>query len=245
MALSDMNALASIGPTQIYASNNNMVSILAGDANSGMSLIFQGVLQTAVIDFNQAPQVAFIMSAVTGYGLAMNPIPPSSFAGAANVAEIMSGFALQGNMAFENNGVNVVLSNPYFPGTLLDQIKACARHANINYTIDPTTGQIGAHIGTLAIWPKNGYRKGTPASVGPTTGMVGYPSYSVYGVDVTMQFNPTLLYAGQLNVQSSLAPANKTWVIYGLNHSIESITPNGDWFTQVSCFSPQLYGAIA
>jgi hypothetical protein len=54
-----------------------------------------------------------------------------------------------------------------------------------------------------------------------------------------MLFNPTLLFAGQLNVTSSLLPACGIWNIYSMSHNIESITPGGDWMTTASCFSPQ------
>lgn len=236
---SDMNAIASLGnPT--YANNLNQISILAGDANSGMSLIFQGTLQTAVIDFNGVPDVCFNMTAYTGYGLMMQPIPPASFSGAASVASIMSSLAAAGAMTFENNGVTAVLSNPYFPGTLGQQIRACARHANIGHVIDHTKG---GPNGTLAIWPKNGFRTGTIASISAATGMVGYPTYGPYGITVEMLFNPTLVYWGQLAVQSSLAPASKTWVIYGLTHNIESQTENGDWLTTADCWSLEFAGA--
>ena len=238
---SDMNTVASIANIS-YAMNLNSISILAGDAQNGMSLIFQGILQTAVIDFSASPQVGFNMTAYAGYGAAMTPIPPASFSGAANVVNIMQSLATTGGLAFENNGVTGVLSNPYFPGTLLDQIKACARHANINFVIDPTKGTNG----TLAIWPKFGFRNNSPVpTISPRTGMVGYPIYSAAGIDIQAIFNPTFTFGGRVNVQSSLAPASREWTIYSLYHSIESLTPDGDWFTSAQCWSNAQFAAQA
>src|SRR5271155_5196398 len=82
MNLSDMNTLASLG-NFAYQNNNNQISILAGDATNGMSLVFQGILQTAVINTSAAPKISFDMTAFTNYGLAMQPIPPASYGGAA------------------------------------------------------------------------------------------------------------------------------------------------------------------
>lgn len=237
MNLSDMNALASVG-NLVYTNNNNQISILAGDSNSGMSLVFQGTMQDAVINASASPNVSFEITAFGGYDLMMNPVPPSSFSGAANVAQIMTDLASQGRMGFENNGVASVLSNPYFPGTLMQQIRSCARAANISYFIDPKKGPNG----TLAIWPKNGFRGGPATPVSAQTGMIGYPRYTAQGIDVDMLFNPTLLFGSQINVTSMLAPACGLWNVYSLNHSIESITRNGDWITSVSCFSPKLWG---
>jgi hypothetical protein len=234
MNLSDMNTLASLGQPQ-YRNNLNQVSILAGDAENGMSLVFQGTLQAAIPNFSAAPRVGFDMTAFGFYDIMMTPVPPASFGGAANVATIMASFAANAGLGFENSGVSVVLSNPYFPGTLGQQIKACARAANINFILDPTKGPTG----TLAIWPKNGVRSGTVGSIGPQTGMIGYPRYAIYGIDVDMLFNPNLVFGGQLKVASSLGPANGTWAIYQITHQIESLTPGGDWLTTVSCWSPQ------
>lgn len=240
MNLSDMNAISSIGQmTKAYAMNKNTLSILAGDAVNGMSLVFQGILQDAIIDFDGAPQVGFVMTAYGGYDIAMIPVPPSSFRGSASVVNIMQSLATQGALGFENNGVTGVLSNPYFPGTIGDQIKACARDAGINFLIDTTKGTNGV----LAIWPKFGYRAGTPPTISPQTGMKGYPNYTANGVDLEMLFNPTLRFGGRITVQSSLQPACGTWNIYSLYHSIESITPGGDWFTTAQCWSNANFAA--
>lgn len=240
MNLSDMNTLASLGQPQ-YRNNLNQVSILAGDAENGMSLVFQGTLQAAFPNFSAAPKVSFDMTAFGFYDVAMTTIPPSSWSGAANVATIMASLAAQAGYNFENSGVSVVLSNPYFPGTLGHQIKACARAANISYILDFTGG-----VKTLAIWPKNGIRSGTIASVSPPNGtgspqdgvMIGYPHYAAYGIDVDMLFNPNLVFGGQLKVTSSLPPACETWAIFSITHQLESLTPGGDWMTSVSCWSP-------
>jgi hypothetical protein len=233
MNLSDMNTLASLGQFN-YQSNLNQISILAGDAESGMSLVFQGTLQAAFPNFSAAPKVSFDMTAFGFYDIMLTPVPPASFGGAANAATIMAQFAAQAGYSFENSGVSAVLSNPYFSGTLGQQIKACARAANINFVLDFTGG-----VKTLAIWPKNGVRSGPIASIGPQTGMIGYPHYSNYGIDVDMLFNPNLVFGGQLQVASSLAPANGTWAIYSISHQIESVTPGGDWMTTASCWSQQ------
>jgi hypothetical protein len=244
MNLSDMNALAALG-NLTYAYNNNTVSVIAGDNEVGTSLVFEGNMTDAAMDFNAVPEVCFNITAYTTLGLSMIAVPVSSFGGAAQVSTIMSQFAMAGNYIFENNGVTSVLSNPYFAGTLQQQIQECARAANINWIIDATTSNtalIGANQGTLAIWPKYGIRNKTPITISPTTGMVGYPTFSNYSMNVTMEFNPTILFGAPINVQSSLSAANKTWHVYGIQHSIESQTNNGDWFTTVTCPTTGFFG---
>ena len=222
MNLSDMNEIASIGQFA-YASNLNTVSVLAGDNENGTALVFQGNLQAAAIDAEDSPNISFYMTAAGGYALKMTPVPPASFGGAASVATIMANIAKSAGYAFENNGVTTVLSNPYFPGTAGQQIEACRRAANINAVLDVKTTP-----NTLAIWPKFGNRGGDATPVNAQTGMIGYPRYTNWGIDVDMLFNPNLVYGGQVSVTSILPSANGTFNIYALNHRIESITKNGD-----------------
>lgn len=146
--------------------------------------------------------------------------------GQADVATIMKSLADQMGFAFENNGVQVQLSNPYFPGTALAQAKACARAADISMTIDR---------GTLAIWPKFGFRADPdgPPLISAATGMRGYPRYSSNGIEVATLFNPRIKPGGQIQVQSQLQMACGTWLVSNATHVLESETPNGQWFTGI------------
>jgi hypothetical protein len=241
MDISDMNALSSLG-TQWFSANQNMVTVLAGDQVHGFSQVFQGTINECFVDFTAMPQVAMNVTAQATGLAALVPVPPNSYSGVASVASIMSSFAQDltfvqgGNWSFENNGVTATLRNPYFPGTLLRQIYACAQAANINVLM---------HNNVLAIWPKNGIRGSPVPTVSVDSGLTGYPTYTNFGVDFTTLFNPNLVVGGNVIVQSSLKPACGTWTVYSLNHRLESITPDGDWFTDVSTnavFAQQVLG---
>jgi hypothetical protein len=120
-----------------------------------------------------------------------------------------------------------MLSNPYFPGTRLEQVRACAQSANIYYTVER---------GKLAIWPKKGFRAGDTIKIGPQTGMVGYPQFSGNGIVLTTLFNPDIALGGRVEVTSDLTVARGVWNVFKVVHALESETPGGQWFTQVSCF---------
>ena len=226
MTLSTMNDLATLGQ-RVALVPKNTVTVVADDAT-----VFVGTVLNAWADFGAAPEVAFRVEAISGLGDAIAPVPPSSFKGSTDVVNVMQSFAGKMGLNFENNNVNAKLSNCYFPGTIRDQALACAKHAGIG---------VDFSNGTLSIWPGNGTRGGTTPTVSPDDGtMVGYPSFIAEGILIKTLFNPSIKFMGQIKVQGSqITPANGTWGIFGLNHSLESQMPHGQWFSIVSCFNPK------
>lgn len=225
MSLSDMNALSTLGKPLVDG-RNNTVTIVAGSDDAGEGVVFTGTISEAWVDMADAPNGVFTVNAFTGLLDALKPIPASSFQGQADAATVLAGLATQMGVAFENNGVQVQLANPYFPGTALAQVKACAKAANIEYVLD------GA---VLAIWPKGGARGGAIPLLSPTTGLVGYPQHTENGIRLTTLFNPSITFGGQVQVESALTPAAGTWTVFSLAHELEAETPGGAWFTHLDC----------
>src|ERR1700712_3832474 len=132
MTLSHMNQFSLIGvrPGQ---QRTNQILVEAGDTETGMATVFSGTITDAFIDFAGMPEVALVVQAHAGGLAAIKPVPPTSYAGYADVATIMSGIANQMSFGFENNGINQKLANPYFPGTAWEQADRCASAAGINW----------------------------------------------------------------------------------------------------------------
>lgn len=223
-----INRLTRIGPIMNQVRKNTIL-VAAGDEGSALSVAYQGVIDSAFGDFNQAPNVALNIIAYAGLVAAIKPVAARSYPGSVDAAVIMASLAQQMGVAFENNGVAVQLSNPYLPGTALDQVKACARAANISYVIDR---------GVLAIWPISGARAGEPTVISPATGLVGYPAFSSQGITFTTLYNPTVSLGKPVQVQSSLGVANGQWNPFAYAHMLEAEMPNGQWFTQIQCSRP-------
>jgi hypothetical protein len=182
------------------------------------------------------------------------PAAPSSYPGNADVATILSGIATALGWGFENNGVQVKLSNGYFPGTARQQIHDIARAANIELYEDHG----GAKV-TLAIWPKTGTRGGQIPLISAATGLIGYPKFQSNGMSFTTLFNPNIRLGARIQMQSSTgqaaqnAPAsaglpagtqsggpNGLWYVAAagggaLSHDLSSQLPDGPWFTHCSC----------
>jgi hypothetical protein len=225
-----MNQLSTLGKTPVFIDAGNKISVSAGDSQSGVSLVFAGTIMQAYTDLSGAPDAIFHITAYAGLGEAMQAIPASSHQGAADVATIMSGLATQAGLIFENNGVSVKLSNPYFPGSPRAQIQSCANSANIDWIIDN---------GKLAIWPKGGARGGAIPLISPDTGLIGYPFPSGQGLlGLKTVFNPQISFGAQVQVQSAITPAVGIWTVCHVEHDIECQLPGGHWETTIQGTPP-------
>jgi hypothetical protein len=225
LTLDVMNQLTIVGK-QLMAMKNNTVRVSAGYTGGQMSVVYEGLIWQAFADMSAQPETALVVTSTSNGLAAMKPVPPTSYKGSVDVAVIMSALAAQMGYSFENNGVSVILRDPYLPGTAWAQVQRAAAAADINYTLD---------IGVLAIWPKDGSRKGTIPIVSAETGMVGYPRYTDTAIGVTTLFNPAIGFAGNIQVQSALAPANGTWTVKSITHRLDAEMPGGAWFTDLQC----------
>lgn len=228
--LSTMNQLSTLGQI-ITVVRRNTIIVEAGDDASGLSVVYQGQIIEAWVDASSMPNIVFRVKGGAGSFEAVKPVPPTTYNGLASVATIMSSLATQADLIFTNDGVQANLIDPYFPGTTFDQIRRCAEAANINWIIDK---------GTLAIWPKGGSRGGAVPVVSPDTGMIGYPTFTSNGIQVTTLYNPSINYGQKIEVRSSLTPACGVWTIVALYHHLEAETPGGQWSSTMTAVPPGL-----
>jgi len=227
MTPSQMNSLMVVGPVPlVIQANNNVLIEVNNDIDPGTSQVFSGTIASAWPDFSDAPDVPFHVTSLVGLAGALKPVPPSSYQGGRDAAEIMKQIATTMGFKFENNGVSVQLSNSYFPGTGWQQAEACADAAGINWTVDR---------GVLAIWPRGGARGGSVPLISPDTGLVGYPIRTPLGVELQTLYNPAIVHGSKVKVQSSLQQANGVWQVTTLDHTLESMVPDGQWFSHLTC----------
>lgn len=228
MTLKMINQLTTLGGNYLQQINNT-ISVQAGDSINGMSTAFQGVIKEAYPDMMGAPDPSFVINAYGALYGATAAIAPSSYRGSASVAVIMANLAAAAGLQFENSGVNVQLSNPYFSGDAKTQIAACARAAGIYAAVDEKTN-------TLAIWPADGSRGGAVPVISPSAGMIGYPCFQSNRVIVQKIYDPTIRYGAQVQIQSSLTPACGMFTVYGLVHDLEALMPGGRWQSTITAF---------
>lgn len=213
----------------------NILSIKAGDDVVGLTSVFRGTIVQAYLDASAAPDVPFILECQSGLAEATSNVQPTSYRGSVPVSTIMSGFARQMNVGFENNGVDGTITNPYYRGSIDAQRKQCAEDAGINAEI--VNGNV------LAIWPRFGSRNTSkiPLIAPPPSGaMVGYPSFTQQGILVHNVFNPEVAFGAKVQVKTSekaLQKANGTWTIYKLDLALDTQVPKGQWKASLYCYN--------
>lgn len=235
MAESQMNQLSTLGMV-LNLVPKNVLTVKAGDDAIGLTTVFRGTIVQAYADMASAPDVPFILECQSGLAEATGNVVPTSYRGAVSVATIMSGFARQMNVGFENNGVDVTLNNPYYRGSVDAQLKQCARDANINAEV--VNGNV------LAIWPRFGSRTSVtkvPLIAAPPDGaMIGRPSFTQQGVMVRNLFNPEIAFGAKVEIRTreqALAKANGQWTIYKLDLALDAQVPKGKWEMAAYCYN--------
>lgn len=246
----DMAKLSTLGLVSgIY--RKNLIQITAGDDAAGMSMVFSGSIYGGFVDYNAMPDVAVELMASATVAAQMSVVAGSSYKGTMNVASMLQAIASNASppMAFLNAGASAVLSNHAVGGSTWDQIKDICQAAGISYGIDHSTSPA-----TLVIFPKNGSRENTVISVDANSGLVGYPMYSVRGIDIVTEFNPNISWGRRVKVSSSVpkpgpgapirpidnvAPlgANGTFQVIDVVHDLSSQIPIGPWFSRVQLSS--------
>ena len=219
-----MKRLTTIGPVAAQIRAKNQIKVLAGNQKDGMSTVFTGTIWTAWTDFHGMPDVCLQIDAYSALSAATEPATTTSFQGTVSIHNIMQVLAKKAGLQLQDSGVTGSLSNPAFNGSAMDQIAACADAANINYS---------PWLGKLLIWPRSGHLTIEPVTVSPTTGMIGYPSFSSQFVVVDSEFLPTMTVGGRMEIKGSQlgAMVDGTWVAAVVQHSISAQLPGGPWFT--------------
>lgn len=227
-----MRQLSNIG-LQAAAVRRNIITVLAGDDQdpAKLSTVFVGVTKDAWVDYTDDGQAIMKFNANTGLFAAVRPVAPSSYPNATSVVTIMSQLAKQMGYVFQNNGVQVTLSSPYFPGSARNQAIACAQAAGILVYFEDDNG-------IMVITPPEKARTDTPKPVlSPYPGTLrSYPKYVGPGkVRLECEYNNELRMLGEVIVENSIVDgANGTWRVIDLRHDL-STRPDGPWFSYMTC----------
>lgn len=230
LSRSVINKVATLGAKLNLVPKNTIV-VSAGDNNGQPTTVYLGYILQAWADFGAQPEVPLHITAHAGLPQAVIPALATSYRGSVDVGTIMNGLATSMNLKFENSGVSVQLRNPYFSGSYKSQMRECAEAAGINATIIN---------GTLAIWPRFGFRNGSISLVSKATGMANYPTYTDLGIMLKTIFNPSIGFGQKIKVESSLEQATGEWVVYGLNHALDEEIPDGGlWESDILAYSPK------
>jgi hypothetical protein len=201
----------------------NTVQVFAIDG-SQETLVFSGNIVNAWGNYQNMPDVFLMIQAQAAYFNQLQGVPPTSYNGQIDVATAMKQLATQMGLTFENNGVNVQLSNQYLPNTALEQARTLAQAAAVWLYIDDNT---------LAITPVNQPRSKPIPVISPATGMKSYPTFDGIGVNFEILFNPSVIFGGSIQVETDILQAAGVWIVTTIAHRLESEKPDGAWFSTI------------
>ncbi len=229
MPLSDMNAVSRLGKPLTWT-RENLITLNAGDDQSGMSQIFTGAMYSAFVDFN-APEVSLNIMAISRLVELTKAVPPSSFPGNASIDTIGQAIATKMGLGFLNSGVTWQTKNAYFTGSAKDQMDSAAAAANCQWT--PNGGAAG---NLLEVWPKGQARGDSTLTIGPQSGLIGYPAYTDVGVIFRMLYAPGLAYGQTFTLQSSVLPNTTKWYVLHMDLDLGCNDPDGDnpWSQEIT-----------
>lgn len=212
------------GPPFVMPAGSMRVRVEAG-AGDSLALVFDGYVLECQADFNAMPDVALHVVSTAAYQAAMAPIGARSYTGSIPAATILGDIAAAAGLTLRNTGVaGKSLTDQALDGTALDQIATVAGAAGISWTIEATN---------LIIWPADTGRPVSSVTLGPSTGLIGYPLYTQGRVMLRSQFEPRLTLGMPVEVQSSLPYAAGRWNVVAFSHAIDAEVPNGAWQTEI------------
>jgi hypothetical protein len=228
LTLSEMNNLSTLGLVPNLYRQNYVTVEASNDGGKTFSTVFTGTYVNGYADFEGMPDCKFTVVAATGLVQQVAPGVAFGIKGSSDVAAVMKILADAMHLTFENNGVNAQYPDIYLDGSYLHMARSLAEKAGIQLVVDDTT---------LAICPTGTarFRSQIPL-ISADNGMVGYPIYNSQGIMVKTEFNPAVLFLGQIEVKSSLQDATGIWNVYSIDHFLDAQVFHGDWHTQIGAY---------
>lgn len=230
-----MNQLSLLG-VRVTLQPRNLVRVLAMNADgTNSSTAFYGGIRTCYPDFNGQPNPFLSFQAYSGMDIAALPPISQGYNGQADLITVLQSICDTVGYTLENNGVSgVSLASSYHWGSPRDALVAIRQAmAPRGVEIDIPT-ENGT---TVAVWYIAKARGGANiplVSAGDANApgtLIGYPTYTEFGIDFRCVYTPGIRRGGQVQVQSSLPSATGLWNLYGFAHALDAQIPSGKWET--------------
>jgi hypothetical protein len=232
--LDAMNKIARLWLEVLSPSNTDTLTIDVWDGSNFVPF-FAGVITWSAINAGGAPQVALEIEANSAM-IAMNTVAapyaqdePVGLQSALQQILGPTGLVVE----FAESVPVLEIQRAHLIGTPMDQASAL-----MNYFPELTWY---INLQRFLVRPVNGPLGSDPVPINKTNGMIGYPTYSTSGVQLSTIFNPRIRPGLALDIQTMFDFVNRTkWVAAVLQHNIEPNMPGGQWMTAIAA---QSYGS--
>lgn len=202
----------------------NLIEIAAGEQGTDLPVIFRGCVTVAFADLNGASPVLKMEAQVGAYPL-LDPAGTVSVAGTQDVANFIQSQASQSNFEFQNDGVQGTLSDMTIYGDPITKARTAADAVGADLILDDDK---------MILVPKDSVRKakGSIPVISAASGMIGYPTFTNQGIQVSSFFRPELHVAAAVRVESIVPHASGVWKITQLTHNLSAHNPGSSaWET--------------
>lgn len=198
------------------------------DPQRGWTKVFSGTIKEAQPNFEGAPDVSFDIAAMTGYFQKIDPVPPTSYPFQVDIGVAADDIIRRmGFTPVIDESANGVLTNPYFSGTLYDQLAQACAAANADFYFQNDT---------VLVIAANTPRRAAPAVIlNKESGLVGYPSYSGAGLEIRALWNAAFACASPIELSTIVPAATGRWYPFSLLHIMYAGVPKSQWLTQLTC----------
>jgi hypothetical protein len=222
--------------------NSIELSVLAGQLDAQMSLVYTGVVIQSQAELNQAPNVVFNVTCQSAANFTDILIAPRSYSASVAAATVLADMANQAGLTFVNGGVTAVINTPYLSGSWTDQLRSIAMAAGANFLISN---------GELNVWPKAGAAPSamlTKTTITPKTGLIGYPRREGFNMMFDCEYNPAvkpghlIMLDGLDDFGGLVKNCLGTWQVLEILHNLTAEMPGGPWMSSVTCGLQQAAG---
>jgi hypothetical protein len=227
--MNQLNTLSSI----LQMQPANLVTVYASNADgTNRSIAFKGGILNCTPDFNRQPEAPINIQAYAALDIATLPSKPKSYEGTTDITTAIGTIAAEVKYDTEFNGISgISLSRSYLDGSPRDQVANIARAVkDRGIMVDFVENN------TIAVWSLNKGRAKPVPTISPDSGLIGYPTYTGFGIDVRTIYNPNIVQGGQVQVNSSLPGASGLFTVYGVSHDLDAQIPGGKWETMVHAY---------
>lgn len=232
LSLNTMERLTHLG-FKSFSLKRNKINISAGEKGKTLSVVFKGEIVNAWADFNATPSPVFKIEANCGLFPALIPQPPISVNGNQTVTGLIDQITKEIGYTLENNDITASIKDCIIDGDPVTKMRRIADAVGVDLIFDDEK---------VVLIKNHGTRKtqGSVPLINATNGMIGYPTFTNNGINVSTFFRPDLRIGANFKLETIVPRASGTWKITGLRHELCANDPGSQsWKTNITAIYPR------
>lgn len=190
------------------------------------AVFFEGVIVWARPDYNQSPDIPLQIQARSQPLNFNKSVTDTSISGAISLESLLAVVGGKAGLTVGTCQPDMTLSGIYLNGnviTQLNEIQESLRKYRVYITYD--LNHVNAYTEGSSVSPD-------VISLSPGSGLIGYPTFTEYGLFCTAIYNPKFVMNGEIKLTTEVPNASGDYVItFQSGHQISSWVDNGPYFS--------------